>query len=640
MNESLSRQAQLLLMGLLALVSIVYWPGLTGGFAFDDFANIVFNPALRVTSLQPQAWIDAALSSHASDLQRPLAMLSFAVNHYFTGLDPRPMKMTNLVIHLLNTGLVFGLVRSLLLGAIPVMEWKARERFALFVAACWALLPINLLGVLLVVQRMESLCHVFVFAGLWLYAYGRLRQLEGRTGWRFILLGVLACTGLGVFSKESAVLLPLYAFFLELFVFRFQGPEGERKRLMTLYAGALFLPAALGSSWLLSRALGPGAYARRDFNLVERLLTESRVVLDYFHWTIAPNLSQLSLFHDDYLVSRGVWSPPATLFALIALSGLVGIAWWARRKRPLTSLGLAWFLGAQLLTATVVPLELVFEHRNYFASLGLMLALADLLLVASLGSNLRRAGTILATFVLLFYTVSTHLRARDWSNPLQFARSEAEKHPQSPRATYQLAQVFALLSNGDPKSPFTAAAFAAFEDARQVPRANILPAQGALLLAARTGAPLKTIWWRDIQRRLRQQPIGPQELGALSALTDCAIALRCPFPADEMMETYAAGLSQGDNPEVLNTYANFALNVLRDPELSERLWKEASRITPREPQYVISLAKLMIALRREDEARQQIRKLRAMGRLQQYQVVADSLDIRLRNAMRTDTVEN
>ena len=45
-----------------------------------------------------------------------------------------------------------------------------------------------------------------------------------------------------------------------------------------------------------------------------------------------------------------------------------------RRQRPLVALGIAWFFAAQLLTATVVPLELVFEHRNYFASLGICLA--------------------------------------------------------------------------------------------------------------------------------------------------------------------------------------------------------------------------------------------------------------------------
>jgi hypothetical protein len=62
-------------------------------------------------------WLAAMFSSPASDLQRPLAMLSFAINHALTGLDPYWMKLTNLGIHLLNTWLVFLLGRRVLRAA-------------------------------------------------------------------------------------------------------------------------------------------------------------------------------------------------------------------------------------------------------------------------------------------------------------------------------------------------------------------------------------------------------------------------------------------------------------------------------------------------------------------------------------------
>lgn len=640
-NPSLSRPKQsrplltyALLTALLVTIAMVYWPGLNGGFVFDDYPNIVFNTNLHVTRLVWGDWIAAVLSSQSSDMQRPLAMLSFALNHYLTGLNPWPMKLSNLAVHLLNTWLVFGLIRSLLRATIATATSIPRDRIALFVSACWALMPINLMAVLLVVQRMEILCHTFVFAGLWLYVLGRLRQREGRPGWGRILCGVLLGTGLGVLSKESAVLLPLYAFFFELCVFRFRRQSDVFDPwLMALFAGVLVIPVVAGLAWLLPRSVDPAAYAHRNFTLAERLLTEPRIVLDYLRWTLAPDLGQLSLFHDDYPVSRGLWNPPATLLGWIAIPVLVFIAWWTGRRRPLISLGLTWFLGAQLLTATFIPLELVFEHRNYFASLGISLVLTDLLLIAPRAQSHRRIGMIVAGLLLVFYAASTHLRALEWSNPISFAQTEAAKHPQSPRATYHLAQTFAGLSEGKADSPFTPAAFAAFERARQAPRANIAPAQGALLLAARTGKPLKAEWWQDMQTRLRGQPIGPQELGALGALTDCAIAGRCRFPPDEMLNTYAAALSNGDNPEVLNVYGNYALNVLRDAALAERLWKEASRMNPGEPQYVIGLAKLMIALGRANEASDQIRKLRSMGKLGQYESVADSLDVRLANAI-------
>ena len=218
----------------------------------------------------------------------------------------------------------------------------------------------------------------------------------------------------------------------------------------------------------------------------------------------------------------------------------------------------------------------------------------------------------------------------EWSNPLRFAQTEAAKHPDSPRATYNLGQLLSILSNGDAKSPFTPAAFEAFDKASRVPNAGILPAQGALLLAARTGTPLQDQWWHEIQDRLRRRPIGPQELGALGALTGCAVAGRCNFPPSEMIDAFASALSRGDNPEVLNIYANYALNVLDDPDLAMRLFREASALNPGELQYRISMVKLLIALGRYEESRTEIDQIRALGRFGQFDFVASQLDARLR----------
>ena len=107
---------------LLAIVIAIYWRGLAGGYTFDDFPNIVDNVALHVSSERWQDWWSAAFSSPASDLQRPLAMLTFAANYYFTGLQPFAFKATNLAIHTLNAVLALLFARQLL------FVW--RRRFA------------------------------------------------------------------------------------------------------------------------------------------------------------------------------------------------------------------------------------------------------------------------------------------------------------------------------------------------------------------------------------------------------------------------------------------------------------------------------------------------------------------------------
>lgn len=107
------RQRVPFLIGMLLLTALLYLPGTNGSFMFDDYPNIVDNTALHVTTLDPEAWLRASWASPASDLQRPLASLSFALNHYFTGMAPLPMKLTNVAIHLLNGLLLFALLRRI-----------------------------------------------------------------------------------------------------------------------------------------------------------------------------------------------------------------------------------------------------------------------------------------------------------------------------------------------------------------------------------------------------------------------------------------------------------------------------------------------------------------------------------------------
>ena len=93
---------------------MVYWPGLSGGFLFDDYPNIVDNHGVQPHDASIASLVSAALSSPSSEFKRPLASLSFAANYLASGLDPYWMKLTNLVIHLLNGWLVFLLARMLL----------------------------------------------------------------------------------------------------------------------------------------------------------------------------------------------------------------------------------------------------------------------------------------------------------------------------------------------------------------------------------------------------------------------------------------------------------------------------------------------------------------------------------------------
>ncbi|MEZ5468873.1 MAG: hypothetical protein R3F18_14615 [Lysobacterales bacterium] len=76
----------------------------------------------------------------------------------------------------------------------------------------------------------------------------------------------------------------------------------------------------------------------RTFGTTERLLTQARVLVHYIHWTLLPNLSNLTLYHDDIEVSRGLLQPWITLPSLLLVLLLPALALWKRRRLPLMSL--------------------------------------------------------------------------------------------------------------------------------------------------------------------------------------------------------------------------------------------------------------------------------------------------------------
>jgi len=588
------------LLGLLAVLLVtaaIFWPGLSGSYLFDDFPNIVENPEVHVATSNWPDWLAAAKASPVADFPRPLAMLSFAANYYFTQLDPLPMKLTNLLVHLLNGLLLWAVLTALL------QLWNARREVALpdqtirwtavGISTAWLICPINLSPVLYVVQRMESLAQIFVLAGLWIYLHGRLRISSGRPGTLLCAAGLIAGTAGGLLCKESAVLLPLYAFLAELLVLNFETPKhGDRRKLFAVFALGLFVPAAIGLYWLLPR-FGPGAFAGRPFTLPQRLMTECRVLVDYGAWTLFPRPDDLGFYHDDIAISRGWFSPASTVFsAIFLLASLIAAAAW-RRKLPLVSLGIAWFFAAHLLTATVIPLELVFEHRNYFSSAGLLLAAAGLIL--EIPPDLKLLRLALPMLAILVLGAMTALRATEWSNPIRFAYAEADQHPNSPRALYELGHTLTIASGYRKDSKLIEPAIQAFQTASGLQGTSAAPLASLILVASHTNRPVNPKWWENLTSLLASRPISVDDLGALESLSDCQRKGECTPQVQELLSAYLAALSHpGPSPGLLANYGAFCANALHDYPLGVEVTREALALRPGSVEYRIELSEIEI----------------------------------------------
>jgi hypothetical protein len=565
------------------------------------------------------------------------------------------MKLTNLAIHLLNGLLLFLLTRLLFYSASTEMKTRV-DLVAALIAAGWMLLPINLTGVLYVVQRMESIANLFVLAGLIGYVTGRrhmlgivstsaashcsaspleliLGRLYNHRDLIFCAVSIIISTALGVLAKETAVMLPFYALLVEWAIFRFAavGVQGISvsgkvfdRRIIGMFLLIVLVPLLVGLAWLLPSIVRPSNWATRDFTLGTRLLSEARIVVDYIVWTLLPTPQALSFYHDNFRISRGLLSPVSTLMSIGVLAALITSMLWMCRRLPLFSLGIALFLGCHLLTGTILPLELVYEHRNYFASFGLLLAVIPLLAAPAPAKQATSSGNFALPFALpryvllaglmLCWMVLTALTAYVWGNPLRLAEELAMRAPDSPRAEYELGRTYIIYSHYDPSSPFTRLAYAPLEKAASLPYGSILPEQALIFMNARMHLPLKDAWWDSMIEKLKARRPGVQDESSLSALTECVRENHCDLPQARMVKSFMTALAHPHpSARLLATYGDYAWNVLDDHALGEQMTEEAAKVSPNEPAYQITLVRMLIVQNRRAEANTALKQLEILN---------------------------
>lgn len=591
----------------LVLVGLLYWPALNGNFIFDDYPIFVENPAIHVTGWHWAEWHRAWAWSHIN-IQRPLAMLSYALN-YALGDGTWGFKFTNLLIHLFNTVLALLLAQRLLTAAWPAShgaDAAAHQRrlgwWALGAATAWAVHPLQVSAVMYVVQRMELLG--FTFTLLALLAWWRARRLQqmGRRSWPWLLLCVAwVVTGYG--AKETVVLVPGYALLIELALLRFAAAKPALNRAWKgFYALGCLAAAAVFLFYLLPHYATAGAYFGRDFTAWQRELTQLRVLPMYLYWSVLPLPSHMVFYYDDYAASTGWLHPATTLYGGLFLLGLLGVALAARKRRPLLALGIGWFFMAHALTSSPINLELVFEHRNYPALFGVMLALADV--AHWLGKRSRsRVPAVLACIFILNLGYLTALRAVTWGNQLLLATTLVDRNPGSARAAQDLARTYMNMSGDNPASPLYSLSIRELERATTL-RTDSPLAEEALLLEASKNTRLPTQpYWDSLKRKLRSHPLIPDSYSVLNNLMTARTNGNTGIDARQLAEAYAIVIARNPKRESLRAeYAELAGAALHDTPLAIAQWQAALTLDPDARHYAPRLAEYLVQQKRPQEA--------------------------------------
>ncbi len=586
-------------LGVALLTAGVYAPAISPYLAFDDHAHIAPLPRL-LAEITPASLWEAVWSSNSGPTGRPLAMATFVGQVALLGASAPQLKLVNVLLHLAVGVALYALGAALLAAARGEAgpSWTTRA-VAAAAAAFWLLHPLNLSSVAYVIQRMNVLAALATVAALLVYTRWRRAPAGSREG----LHTALAVGGLGaagVLSKENAALLPVYLVVLEASIFRPRLPRwlaGSRRRRWL--AGATVALAVAGLAALAAWWAAPG-YDDRSFTMLERLLTQARVVVWYLSLLFYPDPGRMSLYHDGWAVSSSLLAPPTTLLALFTLGALLVAAWLARRRWPLFTFAVAWFLGGHLLESTVLPLELVFEHRNYLPSFGPVLwATAALAALARRLPRPRAMAAGGAVAVVLALAVLTHTRAERWGADPQPRLEHLLARPASVRAAIKAAQTYSQLAaeaaSAERREALFEQARARFTAAAEHEPESADALFGWVLLYFEHGRTPPETLLAELERRLATGPVDATTVNGVHALTQCAVGGRCA-----RLGARLPGLLERllDNTEVRGGFRN---RLLRDlarcryhlehrPDAALAALKAAVRAAPRDLDTRIELA--------------------------------------------------
>jgi hypothetical protein len=605
------------------LAGALFTPGLPGEFVFDDIPNIVNNQSVHIDTLDAVTVVEVLSAPQVSGTMRSLPTLTFALDYWRGGgADPAVFRATNILIHALTTLLLAFFFRRLL-GAAGFGSLEAGW-FALSLTLAWAVHPLHVSAVLYVVQRLQTMGTLFLVLALLGYVIARQAQVAGGSGRQgFIACGVSWAFALG--CKEDSVLLPIYTLALELTVFRFAAANVRiAAGLRYAYGSAVLLGILVYLCWVIPAYWQSDPYPGREFNSLERLLTQGRVLCMYLGQALWPLPHHMPFFYDWLQPSRGITEPWFTLPAIGLVCGLLVLAWHQRKHRPLLALGIFWFFSAHLITSNVVGLELAFEHRNHFALIGVVLAVGSIMKCA-LSRIPGRPGLVamLIALPLLAMSVATWQRANSWRDNVSLASAATRAAPTSPRAWIELCTAELKAGGGvvrdNPRLDAAIEACSAGADAAMESLNNL----SVLVALKALRGDLSGDDWIKFHQRLEAVPLSWDNIRAPLVLTHYA-GLGVPIDKDEILEALATlDRRAALGPQTLVSIGDAVAIALQDPDRAMPYYMKALPSVPPEDPIIVQLSHEMRERGRPDLA-EQIEAARRIS-APEMEVGADSL---------------
>lgn len=602
---------------LAGVIFLLYYPGTGGPYILDDFARLSANTRLKLTDLSLPAIYKAAFSEKSGILYRPIAMISFSLNYYIAGnTDAYSIKLTNIFIHILTTCGIFLLTIGLLRRA-GIADDRRRWWTALFITALWALHPLHVSTVLYAVQRMTELAALFSVYAAVAYIRGREKLLLGDMKGLWWVAGAVVFGGvLAALSKENGVLLPLLLLVIEGVFYRFKFHPGTMPSSRYLVSAILILPSLAIFAYLIKTGIDlSGAGLVRGFTVGERLLTECRVLFFYIRLILLPDAGVMSLFHMDFEFSYGLLQPYTTLPSIIGIILLISISLYGlcRGKYIVLSFAVLWFLGGHLLESSVIPLEIIYEHRNYLPGYGILFAAGYYLTHQRLLSNyiINSIKYALIVLILILMVSSLKERVRQWHSMDSLLSHELKNNAESGR-------VWSVRGDTEVHYKQYEKAVSSFQMASQLsPREASYPLAGLNILVYTMKRPPPPALLAEIEWRLHNYPVTAQAVSQLLAIARNNIYMGADshLQIERILKAATANRFWPTNDKRVAVLYLRGEALLRrnNPKEAVVALENALALIPERPDIRIKLTNAYIDMNQLGKAEQQIRWLKGMN---------------------------
>ena len=543
---------------LLALIFVAYHNSFNGPFIFDDVESIPQNMSIRHldTAFSPPSQNGITVSG------RPVLNASFALNHALTGPKPTGFHYGNLLIHAFAALTLWAVVRHTLRS--PLLAW--------FVAALWAVHPLQTESVTYIVQRAESLVGLFYLLTL----YGFIRYSSSRS-FPWFLFTCSACL-LGMGTKEVMATAPFIIIFYDRTFISgsFRTAWHRHGKLHLCLASTLILLA-----WFVTAERGRGGSVGLNETVTwwGYVGTQAVALPRYLLLTVWP--AQLTLDYGTLIETNYAIVVPCGLAMIGALTATI----LALVRRPLLGFPSLWFFAILAPSSSVIPVvtQTIAEHRMYLPLAALITGFV-LLVHRWLG----RYFWLPLVLLTLSATAFTIQRNADYQTELTIWADVVAKRPDNHRAWNNLG-AFQLHKA---KSPQQAAI--AFQRALALspdyPEAHNNLGQALIKLGQREdGLAL-------VERSMRLAPGKTNlEAGCGSALMDCELYVQA-LPHLEKALAFAP-----NDPAAHFNLANALVKLNRAAE-AEQHYLTALTESPDEIDALTNYGTLLRNLGRVDEA--------------------------------------